>query len=99
MPKSLLEGLASGCLCIVSPHYGCTEIVKDRINGVVCHGYQADDICEAIERAKHAPSAELPLRAQRDISLHYSLARVTEIHRKAYSAARVLIEHSPEGPQ
>ncbi len=94
MPKSLLEGLACGCLCIVSPHYGCTEIVQDDVNGLVCRGYEVDDICDAIDRAKTARSASLTTQAKQDITQHYSLNRVIEIHRLAYAAASGVMRHS-----
>jgi len=97
MPKSLLEGLASGCLCLVSPHYGCTEIVQDNINGVVCSGYSVDDICEAIDKALSDQTTNLTDQAQRDIDRHYSLSRVIEIHRNAYFVKRDLLSAPLDG--
>lgn len=83
MPKSLLEGMVSGCLCIVSPHYGCTEVIEHKNNGIVSADYSMPAITDAISFAKNNDCFELIQRARLDVEELYSLNKVIDLHRVA----------------
>lgn len=51
MPQSILKGMASGIKVITTPVGGVKELVVDGFSGIVSHGYEAEDIEEAILRA------------------------------------------------
>jgi len=84
MPKSLLEGMASGCLCVVSPHYGCTEIIDHAYNGLVCDNYSVGAISQAIDLARGSDGFAFAAQGQQDVLTRYSLDYVVSVHRAAY---------------
>lgn len=51
MPKTLIEGMACGNLCIGTKVEGINEVIKDGINGYLSDGVTATDIHKAIIRA------------------------------------------------
>ena len=92
MPKSLLEGLASGCLCIVSPHYGCTEIITDKYNGLVCDDYSVQSIINTIGFARESNAFSIAAQGQQEILTRYSLDSVIDIHKAAYNGSLPTLE-------
>ncbi|SHI26529.1 glycosyltransferase family 4 protein [Ferrimonas marina] len=83
MPKALLEGMAAGSLCLVTPIFGCTEIIDDGINGLVAGGEDVDSLVALFEKAKTADGQRLGEQAVAKIHSHYSLERVVELHQQA----------------
>jgi glycosyltransferase involved in cell wall biosynthesis len=83
MPKALLEGMAAGALCIVSPIYGCTEIIDHEVNGIIAPGLDVDSLVEAIEQARRSEGQVLGDNAVDKIQRQYSLDRVVDLHQKA----------------
>ncbi|MBY5994260.1 glycosyltransferase family 4 protein [Ferrimonas balearica] len=83
MPKALLEGMAAGCACIVSPNYGCAEVVEDGVDGLITEDFSADAIVAAIERGRQADLDALSQAAVSKVRHHYSLDRVLALHRRA----------------
>jgi len=83
MPKALLEGMISSCVCIVSPHYGCTEIIDDKINGLIATDYTTDAIVITINKARSINKYRLASAAQEKVIKNYSLNYVLSIHSKA----------------
>jgi glycosyltransferase involved in cell wall biosynthesis len=51
MPQSILKGMASGMRIITTPVGGVKELVVDGFSGIVSHGYEAENLEEAILRA------------------------------------------------
>jgi glycosyltransferase involved in cell wall biosynthesis len=84
MPKALLEAMAAGTLCIVTPNYGCKEIVTDEVNGVIAKGYSASDIEAAIEKAFSSDGAKISENAVNHIKQHYSLHSIVARHKEIY---------------
>ena len=83
MPKALLEGMISSCVCIVSPHYGCTEIIDDKKNGLIATGYTTDAIVMTINKARSINKFRLASAAHEKVITNYSLNNVLSIHSKA----------------
>lgn len=48
MPKTLLEAMACGCICIGTPVGGIMEIIDDGVNGFLSKGVGVENIAEAI---------------------------------------------------
>jgi glycosyltransferase involved in cell wall biosynthesis len=84
MPKALLEAMAAGTFCIVTPNYGCKEIVIDEVNGVIAHGYSASDIESAIERAFLIDGEKISKNAIDHVKRHYSLPAIVSRHKEIY---------------
>jgi O-antigen biosynthesis protein len=57
MPQSILKGMACGARIITTPVGGVKELVVDGFSGVVAHGYEVEDLAEAIQRALRIPSS------------------------------------------
>jgi len=83
MPKALLEGMASCCTCIVSPHYSCAEIIDDETNGLITSNYTEGAIVDTINRSKRLDRFNLGCAAQEKVTKKYSLIHIMGIHRKA----------------
>ncbi|GAA5193590.1 glycosyltransferase family 4 protein [Ferrimonas gelatinilytica] len=83
MPKALLEGMAAGCVCLVSPNYGCAEIIDDGDNGLMASGFEVEDLRALIRRAREADQQALSDAAVAKIISHYSLRHVVGLHRQA----------------
>jgi glycosyltransferase involved in cell wall biosynthesis len=59
MPKSLLEAMACGLICIGTDVQGINEVIEDGVNGVLAKNTDAASIASAIGRSLHADSASL----------------------------------------
>ena len=48
MPKTLLEAMACGCICIGTDVNGINEVIRDKFNGILIKGTTVNDILETI---------------------------------------------------
>ncbi|MBD3344918.1 MAG: glycosyltransferase [Chitinivibrionales bacterium] len=81
MPKSLLEAMACGCVCIGTNVPGIKEIIKDGINGYLACGTGKDAIREAIMRARESDNTELVKEAAAFVRDNFSLEMVVDKER------------------
>jgi glycosyltransferase involved in cell wall biosynthesis len=44
MPKTLIEAMASGLICVGTPVGGILELIEDNVTGYLTEGFEADDI-------------------------------------------------------
>ena len=51
MPKTLIEAMASGCLCIGTDVPGINEIISDGVNGILARTTTSESISKALKRA------------------------------------------------
>jgi len=58
MPKTLLEAMASGCLCVGTDVVGINEIIEDNINGILAKNTKTKDIYQALIRAINTKNKE-----------------------------------------
>lgn len=87
MPKTLLEAMACGCLCIGTPTTGIAEIIEDGVNGFLAKGMESEDIAEAIRRAHMSEEQDkISGNACDLIKSHYSLAEIAKIDKENISA-------------
>lgn len=86
MPKTLLEAMACGCLCIGTPTTGIEEIIEDGVNGFLARGMEVDDIAKAIRRAGTFEDKDrISDNACDLIKSTYSLAQIARIDRENFS--------------
>lgn len=77
-PKSLLEAMACGLICIGTDAAGINEIITDGVNGLLAKGTDAESIFEAIERAKNRPGESISLAATETIKNKFSLESIVK---------------------
>jgi len=77
-PKTLLEAMACGLVCIGTDVAGINEIITDGVNGWLAKGTDADSIFEAIERAKNNPAESISNSAVETIRNKFSLENVVK---------------------
>ena len=79
MPKTLLEAMASGCICIGSDVPGINEIIKDGFNGVLSKNTESDEITIALNRALNINNKEIMIkRGINIIKENCSLSKIIE---------------------
>ena len=59
LPKSLLEAASMSKPIVATRVPGCTDVVKDQINGLLCEPGDAWDLAEKMETLFHMPVSEL----------------------------------------
>lgn len=85
MPKTLLEAMACGCICIGTSVEGISEVIEDGVNGFLAKGVEAVDITEAIRRACACDEKEMISDNACDlIKSTYSLAEISRIDRENF---------------
>jgi len=78
MPKSLLEALACGLVCIGTNVEGINEIIDDGVNGYLAKGTTSQVLAETINRALQLPDDRITQEAVRRIRDGFSLQTVAE---------------------
>ncbi len=78
LPKSLLEAMACGLVCIGTDVTGINEIITDGVNGRLAGGTDADSIFEAIKRAVNSPAQSVSNAAVETVRNKFSLESIVE---------------------
>jgi glycosyltransferase involved in cell wall biosynthesis len=78
LPKSLLEAMACGLVCIGTDVTGINEVISDRLNGYLARGTDSISIFDAIEKAKNNPPGKISQSAVETIKNGYSLEYVAD---------------------
>lgn len=74
MPKSLLEAMACGVVCIGSDIPGIREVIEDGIDGIISKGLESSDITVAVHKAVILKNKEqIRENAVNKINCFYSL--------------------------
>lgn len=73
MPKTLLEAMACGCICIGSCAMGIKEVIRDADNGFLAYGFAAADLVQAIQRAQASNHEVVSIRGVETIAETFSL--------------------------
>ncbi len=83
MPKTLLEAMACGCICIGTPAEGIAEIIENGENGFLAKGVETEEIAEAIEQAYACKKKDrISDSACALIQSTYSLSEITKLDRE-----------------
>ncbi len=59
MPKTLIEAMASGCLCIGTDVPGINEIISDGVNGILAKTTTSESLSKALKRAVNTNDKEI----------------------------------------
>lgn len=79
MPKTLLEAMASGCLCIGTDVPGISEIIRSGENGILATGTSANKISCAIQEAVSIDNmGELIQNAELQVKKMYSVSSISK---------------------
>ena len=78
MPKSLLEALACGLVCIGTNSGGISEIIEDGVNGYLAEGPQPQALVEAIQRALQQSTDSMTVEGISRVRKYFSLENVAE---------------------
>jgi glycosyltransferase involved in cell wall biosynthesis len=78
MPKSLLEAMACGLVCIGTNVEGINKIIEDGVNGYLAKGTQPEALAEVINKAMQLPHNSITQEAIRKIRNNFSLEAVVE---------------------
>lgn len=79
MPKSLIEAMACGLICVGTPVPGIRELIEDGETGVLARGTGAASLAEALSRAEKVGVAAMGVRAREKIQECYSLESVVDV--------------------
>lgn len=74
MPKSLLEAMACGLVCIGTDVEGTNEIIEDDVDGYLAKSTGATDIAKIIDKAMSLSDGSIPIKAVKKIHDKFSLA-------------------------
>ncbi len=75
-PKSLLEAMACGLVCIGTDVEGINQIIEDRVNGYLAKGTEPQFLAEVINRAARLPNDRITQQAVHVIRDKFSLETV-----------------------
>jgi glycosyltransferase involved in cell wall biosynthesis len=78
MPKTLLEAMACGLVCIGTNVEGINQIIEDGVNGYLAKGTQANALVEVIKRATQLPRDSITAEGIRRVRSNFSLETVAE---------------------
>ncbi|MBF0472702.1 MAG: glycosyltransferase family 4 protein [Nitrospirae bacterium] len=73
MPKTLLEAMACGLVCIGTDVSGINEVIEDKVNGYLAKSTSADDIYDAIMRAQGGEDMNIIKNGLDKINVNFSL--------------------------
>lgn len=76
MPKTLLEAMACGVVCVGTDVDGINEVIQDGVDGFLAQGVDAEAICAALDRAWTADAVAVGVAARRKILARYTLTAV-----------------------
>jgi len=78
MPKTLLEAMACGLVCIGTNVDGINEVIEDDVTGFLARGTDSPEILEAIMRAVNSDDKSISERATQRILRDFSLEAFVE---------------------
>ncbi|MDH3974330.1 MAG: glycosyltransferase family 4 protein [Deltaproteobacteria bacterium] len=78
MPKTLLEAMACGLVCIGTNVQGINEVIEDSLTGYLAKGTDSKSILEAINKAITNDDNEISKRAIKEIQENYSLDSIVK---------------------
>ncbi len=78
MPKTLLEAMACGLVCIGTDVEGINNIIEDGVSGYLAKGTQADALVEVIRRAIQLPHDSVTAEGIRRVRDNFSLETVAK---------------------
>jgi glycosyltransferase involved in cell wall biosynthesis len=84
MPKSLLEAMACGLVCIGTNVDGINEIISDGIDGFLAQEVNEESLCIALSRALKANIDRIGMAARETIVTRYTLDTVLHLEQNIF---------------
>jgi len=84
MPKSLLEAMSCGLICIGTNVDGINEIIDDNINGYLAKDTDPGSLAEAIDRATRLPGDNIATEARQKIISDFSIEKIVDEENKIF---------------
>ncbi len=86
LPIALLESMASGLACVVTPVGGIPELVEDGVNGLLVLPGDVSQLAHVLGRVLEdgAMAARLGAQARSDVRSRYAVDRVVEVLSELY---------------
>lgn len=79
MPKTLLEAMSCGCVCIGTNVSGIREVIEDRVNGYLSENTSVIEILNAIKKAvNHNQDQRISENARLKIMSDFALAKIVQ---------------------
>jgi glycosyltransferase involved in cell wall biosynthesis len=101
MPKTLIEAMASGLICVATPTVGACELIKNGKTGYLAAGFSVDDVTRTIRQALLDKNEEIGRNARQHILNNNSregfVRREIDIVRSIVS--KQAIRHSMRQPE
>ncbi len=86
MPKSLLEAMACGLVCIGTNIDGINEIIEDGVNGYLANGTSTEALAEAINRVIRLPAETITAGAVQTIRDKFSIETIVEQEKELFES-------------
>ena len=84
LPKSLLEAMSTGLICIGNNTTGINEIIEDNISGFLSKSSDSNSIYDAIIRAKRCNHKKISKSARLTIQNKYSLEAIVKLEQSIF---------------
>lgn len=86
MPKSLLEAMACGLVCIETEIDGVNEIIEDSVNGYLANNTSVRGLADAINRAIQLSSETITAEAVQTIRDKFSIETIVEQEKELFES-------------
>ena len=86
MPKTLIEALASGCVCIATNVSGNNEVIIDSYNGYLVDGCDASSIKKTILRSLNNNNNSIKTNAKKSINQNFSLSSYVDKEQQIFES-------------
>jgi glycosyltransferase involved in cell wall biosynthesis len=86
MPKTLLEAMACGLVCIGTNIEGTNEVIEDGVNGYLAHQTNVESLSKAIKKAMQLPHHSITEEGIRKIRDNFSLETAVERENTLFNA-------------
>lgn len=92
MPKTLLEAMSCGLICLGTDVTGINEIIKDEFNGLLSSGIDSHSIAKAIEKLKSLDEAKVAYIRENSINFIKAKVSLDSIFKKEIELFKELHE-------
>lgn len=86
MPKSLLEAMACGLICVGTGVGGINEIIEDSVNGYLANDTSVRGLADAINRATQLPAETVTAEAVQTIRAKFSIETIVEQEKELFES-------------
>ena len=86
MPKTLLEAMACGLVCIGTNVDGINEIIEDSVNGYLANDTSVPALTETINRAIRQPTETITAEAVQTIRNKFSIETIVEQEKELFES-------------